>query len=268
MLGGIIICSEHGFPCYGASRDYAPVYASGSNGCYIGIPREPADHLIRDLVIARLQRSDAAELLEVHHDQVPLEQEAAELRRRREEMTGLIAEGLLPTSSARPHLQEIAARLAEIESAFSASSTLPTPSSTLQPLGIAGPCRNAAKSSGCCSSRSRCAMRHRSDRKWTYPGSRASGRADLAELWERPDRLVLPPAETSRRVPDARHGRPKARSASSFQAPKRRALAAPNSSSLNRPAVFSSPSLVSRARKSSPEAAGAGSCVRCSRGKR
>jgi hypothetical protein len=40
-------------------------------------------------------------------------------------MAELLADGLLPASTARPKLQEIAARLAEIESAFSASSIPP-----------------------------------------------------------------------------------------------------------------------------------------------
>ena len=125
LLGGLIVCAEHGFPCYGASRDYAPVYAAGSASCYVGIPREPVDQLVQDLVIARLQRSDSAQLLEIHRDTAPLEQEAFELRRRREEMTGLIADGLLPASTARAKLQEIATRLAEIESSYSAASIAP-----------------------------------------------------------------------------------------------------------------------------------------------
>ncbi|HSP39651.1 MAG TPA: recombinase family protein, partial [Frankiaceae bacterium] len=125
LLGGLLVCDEHGFPCYGGSRSDGPVYAAGAATCYVGISRPPVDALIRDLVVSRLQRRDAAQLLEIHRDTAPLEQEASDLRRRREEMTELIADGLLPATTARLKLQELARRLAEIESSYSAASIAP-----------------------------------------------------------------------------------------------------------------------------------------------
>ncbi len=125
LLGGLVICDEHDHPCYGASRSDGQVYAAGSAKCYVGISRPPVDASIRDLGVARLQRSDAAEILEIHRDTAPLEQEASELRRRREEIAELLADGLLPASTARIKLQEIANRLAEIESSYSAASIAP-----------------------------------------------------------------------------------------------------------------------------------------------
>ena len=83
--------------------------------CAVRIPRVPVDDLVSALLIARLGKSDARDLLtpDLPYDQLDKEVEAIALRR--EELADLVAGGLLPASVARPRLEKINVRLAEIE---------------------------------------------------------------------------------------------------------------------------------------------------------
>lgn len=78
--------------------------------------RASANQLIEALVMARLSQPDAADLLvRPTGDTGASEAEAAELRARREEIAGLLGEGLLTGSAARPQLETIAERLSALE---------------------------------------------------------------------------------------------------------------------------------------------------------
>ncbi len=116
LLGGLLRCAEHGHVCYGGGTQYSRVYIASEPGqCYIRIPRAPADQLVADVVVERLSRADAAELLSPQVDLDGLDAEAQELRQRREELANLVAEGLVPGAVARPKLEDIADRLSKLE---------------------------------------------------------------------------------------------------------------------------------------------------------
>ncbi len=117
LLGGILTCAEHGWVCVGSSATHAAVYVAGGPGkCYVSIKRSAADELVTEVVLRRLARPDAAELF-VPRGDIDAAAEVAELRQRREDLGGLVADGLLTVSDARPKLAIISERLAKIEAA-------------------------------------------------------------------------------------------------------------------------------------------------------
>jgi DNA invertase Pin-like site-specific DNA recombinase len=117
LLGGILRCEAHGYVCVGGSASHAATYVAGMPGqCFVSITRDAADLAVTELVVARLNRPDAADLLQPRVDHRRLDEEASSLRRRRDELAELIGDGLLPATATRPKLAAIADRLAEIES--------------------------------------------------------------------------------------------------------------------------------------------------------
>jgi hypothetical protein len=117
LLGGILTCEEHGWVCWGGSATHAATYVAGGPGkCHVSIKRSAADGFVTAVLLRRLSRPDAANLF-VPSRGVDATAEATELRQRREDLGGLVADGLLTASDARPKLAHIAERLAEIEAA-------------------------------------------------------------------------------------------------------------------------------------------------------
>ncbi len=110
-------CDEHGWVCWGGSATHAATYvAAGPGKCHGSIKRSAADDFVTTVLLRRLARADAAELF-VPSAGADATAEMTELRQRREDLGGLVADGLLTASDARPKLAAIAERLAEIEAA-------------------------------------------------------------------------------------------------------------------------------------------------------
>ena len=118
LVGGLLQCAEHDVPLYGSSSPTSALYQANSVGvCWVRIPREPVDKLIRGLVVARLGRADARDVLVPKVRGESLDREQHSLQLRREELADLVANGALPGTVARPRLVDINQRLAEIEAA-------------------------------------------------------------------------------------------------------------------------------------------------------
>lgn len=116
LLGGIMRCDEHGHTCYGGSAAHAATYvAAGPGRCNVSITRAAADALVTEVVLRRLEQPDARDLFCVGAEPSQAAAEAVELRRRRDEIAGLLADGLLSGSTARPRLEAIAERLAVLD---------------------------------------------------------------------------------------------------------------------------------------------------------
>jgi len=116
LLGSILRCAEHGHPCYGGGDKYGRIYQAQVRGvCAVRITRPATDDLVRRIVVARLQKPDAQASLAPVQESSALEAEAAELQQRRNDIGGLIADGLLPTAVGRPRLEALARRLGEID---------------------------------------------------------------------------------------------------------------------------------------------------------
>jgi hypothetical protein len=122
LLGGLLRCDEHEQVCFGGGTDAGRVYAAQAAGrCYVRIPRPPADDLMREVVVARLRQPDARGLLRPADRPRGDVNEVAALRRRREEIADLVADGLLPVSVARSRLDDLAHKLTALEPDYSSS---------------------------------------------------------------------------------------------------------------------------------------------------
>lgn len=116
LLGGILRCVEHGHVCVGGSSSHAATYVAGMpSQCFVSITRAAADSVVEEVVLARLAMPDAAAAFSDKQDEQGLAHRARELRRRRDELAQLVAEGLLPAATARPKLLDLARQLAEID---------------------------------------------------------------------------------------------------------------------------------------------------------
>jgi len=116
LLGGLLTCAEHGHRCVGSSAAHAPVYGASLPGqCHISIKRASADDLVTEVVLQRLQQPDAAILLQPQQESGSVEAEMNDLHQRREELADLVADGTLPSSTARPRLARIAERIQQLE---------------------------------------------------------------------------------------------------------------------------------------------------------
>ncbi len=118
LLGGILTCAEHGDLLWGGGKIHAAIYVPGAPGgrCHVSITRSAADEFIAQLVIARLRQPDAAGLLSLPSGvRKDVAAETATLEGRRNDLVGLIADGLLTAGSAREQLATLAARLAALQ---------------------------------------------------------------------------------------------------------------------------------------------------------
>jgi site-specific DNA recombinase len=110
-----MVCAEHGYACFGCAKDGKPAYGTNVLGeCSIGIKRAPVDEFIREVVVQRLSRPDAAEVLKASETTDP-SQEIAVLQLRRDDLTVLLGKGLVQLSVVEPQLEEIKEQLWRLE---------------------------------------------------------------------------------------------------------------------------------------------------------
>ena len=118
LLGGLMQCHEHQQTVFGGGTDFGRTYSAAAPGiCHVTIGRGPVDLLVEQVIVARLLRDDAIELLVKPKKDGPSDVDAEALRQRRSEIASLMAEGLIPVVEARIQLQRIADQLNEYEAA-------------------------------------------------------------------------------------------------------------------------------------------------------
>lgn len=111
LLGGILRCAEHGYICMGGGATHGPTYtASGPGQCYVSITRAVADELVTTVILKRLSMPDAAALF-VPAVNPEMHRQRQELQARRDEIAGLLGEGLLSGAAARAELTKIVEQL-------------------------------------------------------------------------------------------------------------------------------------------------------------
>ncbi len=116
LLGGLITCAEHGHTCVGGGAAHAATYvAAGPGLCNVSITRRAADDFITKLALRRLGQPDAQALFYSADGAPHIERQISELRRRRDDLAALVADGLLTGAAARPRLQDLADRLIKLE---------------------------------------------------------------------------------------------------------------------------------------------------------
>jgi len=116
LLGGLLVCADHGHVCFGGNATHAPIYVARQPGhCHVSVVRAAADDLVTAVVLERLSQPDAADLFHAERNLSAIEAEIDDLYARRDEIADLVAEGLLTGTIARPRLAGILDRLSILE---------------------------------------------------------------------------------------------------------------------------------------------------------
>jgi DNA invertase Pin-like site-specific DNA recombinase len=87
--------------------------------CYLSRRLDLVDEVVEVDVIARLSLPDAASLFHPDEDVATLRAEVADLRERRDDLAGLLADGLLSASAVRERSQGLTKRMADLEDRIS-----------------------------------------------------------------------------------------------------------------------------------------------------
>ncbi|MCU1614700.1 MAG: putative recombinase [Frankiales bacterium] len=121
LLSGLARCGRCGAVMFATSaavkgRRYR-IYRCLS--CYLTRRADLVDEVVEGVVIARLSRPDAADLFAEDEDVPALRAECAELRGRRDDLAGLLADGLLSASAVRERSQALTQRINGLEDQIS-----------------------------------------------------------------------------------------------------------------------------------------------------
>lgn len=87
--------------------------------CYLSRRLDLVDELVEAVIVARLSKPDAAALFLEDEDVPALRAECAELRGRRDDLAGLLADGLLSASAVRERSQGLTKRINDLEDRIS-----------------------------------------------------------------------------------------------------------------------------------------------------
>jgi DNA invertase Pin-like site-specific DNA recombinase len=126
LLSGLATCAVCGGrlmarPYYGRHGSaMRMVYACTEKWC---VQRDMTrlDSLVEEVVIARLARADAARLLKPKVDVAPLQQQADDLRRRRDDLASALSEGLLTLASVRVESKRLTDQISALEASIEAA---------------------------------------------------------------------------------------------------------------------------------------------------
>lgn len=123
LLTGLAICSKCGSrllsrPSYGRQktgpRSVHMTYACTQNWC-VQRAQEPVDRLVVAVLLERLARPDAADLLRPAETAEPLEEEARELRERWDGLAELLADGILRPTAVREQQAKLRTQLDSLQ---------------------------------------------------------------------------------------------------------------------------------------------------------
>jgi site-specific DNA recombinase len=87
--------------------------------CYLSRRQDLVDEVVEAVILARLSQPDAAALFVEDEDVPVLRAECAELRTRRDDLAGLLADGLLASTVVRERSQELTRRINDLEDRIS-----------------------------------------------------------------------------------------------------------------------------------------------------
>jgi site-specific DNA recombinase len=121
LLSGIARCGRCESVMFaspmGAKGQRWQVYKCPS--CYLARRQDLVDQVVESVVLARLSLPDAASLFAEDEDVPALRAECAELRTRRDDLAGLLADGLLSASVVRERSGELTRKIGDLEDRIS-----------------------------------------------------------------------------------------------------------------------------------------------------
>jgi site-specific DNA recombinase len=129
LLSGLARCGRCGAVLFGTvaipktakGRMRYHVYRCSAKGCYLTRRMDLVDEVVEGVLLARMAQPDAAALLAPAADLDALRAEAVELRKRRDDLAGLLADGLLSREAVAEQAGKLTRRLAEVEDRITAA---------------------------------------------------------------------------------------------------------------------------------------------------
>jgi site-specific DNA recombinase len=121
LLSGLARCGRCGGVMFATTMKNrgTPYMGYRCISCYLSRRLDLVDEVVEGVVVARLSRPDAASLFAEDEDVPALRSEAGELRRRRDDLAGLLADGLLSASAVRERSQGLTQKINAIEDRIS-----------------------------------------------------------------------------------------------------------------------------------------------------
>ena len=121
LLSGLAHCGRCGAVMFATTmKNHGTAYMGyRCTSCYLARRLDLVDEVVEGVALARLSRPDAASLFVEAEDVPALRAECAELRERRDDLAGLLADGLLSGSAVRERSQGLTRRIADLEDRIS-----------------------------------------------------------------------------------------------------------------------------------------------------
>ncbi|MDP9394604.1 MAG: recombinase family protein [Actinomycetota bacterium] len=121
LLSGLARCGRDGRVMFATTMKNRgqPYMGYRCLSCFLSRRVDLVDEVVKAVVIARLSRPDAASLFAEDEDVPALRSEAAELRGRRDDLAGLLADGLLSASAVRERSQQLTRKINDLEDRIS-----------------------------------------------------------------------------------------------------------------------------------------------------
>lgn len=122
LLSGAIICDADELPMYATtskSKYTSRYYVYQCKKCKRTRKAEYVEALVEGVVLARLEREDAASLLGVTPDIEAMQSEADDLRKRRDGLASLLADGLLSPDAVREQALKLGKKIGALERSIS-----------------------------------------------------------------------------------------------------------------------------------------------------
>lgn len=120
LMSGLLICGVCGARMLARPDRGVQVYSCTVSWC-TSITGSDVDRAVDRLVVGRVQDPGVLALLRARPDTAPIETELGEARSRLEDLTDLLAEGLLDRARARERGRTLAARIARLEKRLTAA---------------------------------------------------------------------------------------------------------------------------------------------------
>lgn len=123
LLSGLALCGRCGATMYatGLTNGKGKYTAYRCTKCTISRNIKHVDELVTAVMVARLSLPDAAHVLSSHEDVAALRAEAGELRQRRDDLAGLLADGLLSATAVRERSGKLTEQLRKLDDRISAA---------------------------------------------------------------------------------------------------------------------------------------------------
>ncbi len=123
LLSGLAVCGRHGCaeaPMF-ATSNAKGVLVYRCRSCYGTRRLDRVDEVVMGVLVARLSRSDAVDLLQRDVDLDGIRERVVELRMRRDGLASLLADGLLTAEAVRTQARRLTDEIGELERQVSAA---------------------------------------------------------------------------------------------------------------------------------------------------